>query len=90
VYRIYSRNAQGEHVKKDVLLERRRRPSTRIRNLLNLGTVRLHAIMTGLGSKGYWHLSRTLATQSGMINKWLKEQGLISVKDIWLKVQGYA
>jgi hypothetical protein len=27
--------------------------------------------------------SRTLATQSGMTNQWLKCQGLLSVKDLW-------
>ncbi len=67
-----------------------RRPRTRIRNLLQLGASKLHAIRTGLSSKGYWHLSRTLATQSGMTNQRLKELGLVSVRDIWLKVQGYA
>jgi hypothetical protein len=46
-------------------------------------------IRTGLSSKGYWHLSRTLATQSGMTNEWFKELGLVSVRDIWIKVQGY-
>ena len=66
------------------------RPRTRIRNLLQLGAPKLHAIRTGLSSKGYWHLSRTLATQSGMTNHWLKKLGLVSVRDIWLKVQGYA
>ena len=67
-----------------------RRPRARIRNLLQLGASKLHAIRTGLSSKGYWHLSRTLATQSGMTNQWLKELGLVSVRDIWIKVQGYA
>ncbi len=30
--------------------------------------------------------ARTLATQVGMTNKWLTEQGLISVKDQWVKI----
>ncbi len=66
-----------------------RKPRTRIQNLLKLGASKLHAIKTGLSSKGYWHLSRTLATQSGMTNEWFKELGLVSVRDIWIKVQGY-
>jgi hypothetical protein len=41
--------------------------------------------MTGLSSKSYWHLSRTLATQTGMTNDWLKSQGRISVRDLWCK-----
>jgi len=67
-----------------------RKPRTRIPNLLKLGASKLHAIRTGLSSKGYRHLSRTLATQSGMTNEWFEELGLVSVRDIWIKVQGYA
>jgi len=65
-------------------------PRNKIKNLLKLGCNLDHAIKTGASSKGYWRLARTLATQSGMTNSWLKELGLISVRDIWLKVQGYA
>ena len=66
-----------------------RKPRTRIQNLLKLGASKLHAIKTGLSSKGYWHLSRTLATQSGMNNEWFKELGLVSARNIWIKLQGY-
>lgn len=38
----------------------------------------------------YWHLSRTLATKTGITNDWLKSQGLISVRDFWLRAHGYA
>ena len=67
-----------------------RRRHTRIRNLLALGTSREHAVKTGLSRKGYWHLSKTLATQTGMTNGWLAEQGLISIRDLWMKAHGYA
>jgi RNA-directed DNA polymerase len=67
-----------------------RRPRTRIRNLLKLGTGKRQAILTGLSRKGYWHLARTLATQTGMTNKWLAQQGLLSIRDLWMKAQGYA
>ena len=66
-----------------------RRPRTRIRNLLALGTDKRHAILTGISRRGYWHLSRTLATQTGMTNKWLAQQGLLSIRDLWMKAQGY-
>lgn len=66
-----------------------RRMRTKIRNLLALGTTKWHAIRTGLSSKSYWHLSRTLATQTGMTNDWLQSQGLISMRDIWMKAHGY-
>ena len=33
--------------------------------------------------KGPWKCARTLATQTGMTNKWLKDQGLLYVKEQW-------
>lgn len=59
---------------------------TKVYNLLKLGTFKRQAIMTALSRKGPWHLARTMAAQTGMTNKWLKELGLISVKDQWVKV----
>ncbi len=59
---------------------------TKVYNLLKLGTSKRQAIMTALSRKGPWHLARTLAAQVGMTNKWLTEQGLISVKDQWVKI----
>ena len=44
------------------------------------------AIAAGLSRKGPWRLSRTLATQTGMTNNWLAKQGLLSVKDLWVKI----
>ena len=67
-----------------------RRVRTKIRNLLAMGVGKRQAILTGLSSKSYWHLSRTKATQMAMSNDWLKSQGLISARDLWLKAQGYA
>ena len=48
------------------------------------------AILTGISSKSYWHLSRSAATQVGMTNDWLKAQGLVSIRELWMKAQGYA
>jgi RNA-directed DNA polymerase len=58
-------------------------------NLLKLGMPRQHAFSTGMSRKGYWRLSRTLATHTGMSNEWLAQQGLLSIRDLWIKVQGY-
>ncbi|WP_052049715.1 group II intron reverse transcriptase/maturase [Leptolyngbya sp. KIOST-1] len=66
-----------------------RRPRTRIGNLLKLGTPRRHAFSTGLSRKGYWRLSRSLATQTGMTNEWLAQEGLLSIRDLWMNAQGY-
>jgi RNA-directed DNA polymerase len=57
---------------------------TRIANLLKLGASKTQAIPVGMSSKGPWKLARTYATQLGMNNAWLKEQGLVSVRDLWI------
>lgn len=59
---------------------------TKVSNLLKLGTSKAHAILTAISRRGPWHLSRTLATQTGMTNQWLKEQGLLSVKELWVNI----
>ncbi len=61
-----------------------RRTRTRIRKLLSLGVSKTQAIPVGMSSKGPWKLARTYATQLGMNNAWLKEQGLLSVRDLWI------
>lgn len=63
---------------------------TKVGHLLALGTGKRAAILTASSSKSYWHLSRTLATQTGMTNDWLKAQGLVSVRALWMKAHGYA
>jgi RNA-directed DNA polymerase len=62
---------------------------TKIGHLLALGVGKRTAILTGISSKSYWHLSRSKATQVGMTNEWLKAQGLVSIRDLWLKAHGY-
>ena len=66
-------------------LKQWRKPRTRIRNLIKLGTRTRTAVSLGLSSKGPYRLARTLATQSGMTNKWLAQQGLVSVRELWIK-----
>jgi RNA-directed DNA polymerase len=59
---------------------------TKVCNLLKLGTFKRQAILTALSRKGPWHLARTLPAQTGMTNTWLYGQGLISVKEQWVKI----
>lgn len=66
-------------------LKQWRKPRTRIRNLIRLGTRTRTAVCLGLSAKGPYRLARTLATQSGMTNKWLAKQGLVSVRELWIK-----
>lgn len=58
---------------------------TKVRELLKLGTAKKTAILTALSRKGPWHLSRTLATQTGRTNQWLSETlGLVSLRALWI------
>jgi len=55
-----------------------------------VGLIALHeglkeAIKTGVSSKGPYAMSRTPITQMAMSNEWLKAQGLVSIKDQWVR-----
>ena len=62
---------------------------TKIKNLLALGVSLKSAIQHGVSSNSYWQMSRTPVINQAISNAWLKEQGLLSVKDLWCKAQGY-
>ena len=59
---------------------------TKIRNLLALGTEKFTAIRAGLNRSGPWAMARRLAAHTGLTNQCLKDQGLLSVKDLWVKL----
>ena len=59
---------------------------TRVRNLIRLGCPLDDAISVGMSRKGPWHLSKTFATQRAMSNKWPARQGLVSIRDEWVKI----
>jgi RNA-directed DNA polymerase len=59
---------------------------TKIRELLKLGVPKSIAIPVCMSSKGLWRMSRSLATTSGLTNQWLKDQGLVSVKELWVNI----
>jgi RNA-directed DNA polymerase len=59
---------------------------TKVRELTRLGTFLRIAISVGLSRTGSWRLSRTVATQSGMTNQWLRGQGLLCLKDLWVTI----
>ena len=71
-----------------------RKRRTKVRNLLKLGVPLKAAISVGMSRKSFWRLSKTYATQLGIClcvparrqvtNHWLKEQGVISIKDLWV------
>jgi RNA-directed DNA polymerase len=58
---------------------------TKVRELLQLGTTQQTALLPARSRKGPWHLSRTLATQTGRTNQWLSETlGLVSMRALWI------
>lgn len=63
-----------------------RKPRRRIRELITLGVSKRDAIYLGLSRKSYWHLSKTLATNSGLSNAYFEKIGLISVRTLWCKI----
>jgi RNA-directed DNA polymerase len=58
----------------------------RRKQLRKLGIDERQINMVVSSRKGYWKLSRTLATNMGMGNAWLKKQGLISLKEQWSRM----
>ena len=59
-----------------------------MRKLVSAGH-RLHIVYEA-GPCGFvLHMARTPAVQQALSNAWLKAQGLLSVKDLWCKAQGY-
>jgi RNA-directed DNA polymerase len=62
-----------------------RRGRTRIRKLMSMGVLPDVAIRTGLIERGCWYLSGVLGVQNAFTTKWLMQQGLVSVKDLWCK-----
>jgi RNA-directed DNA polymerase len=63
-----------------------RRGRTRIRKLMSMGVLPDTAIRTGLIERGCWYLSGVLGVQNAFPTKWLMQQGLVSVKDLWCRM----
>lgn len=60
-----------------------RRPKRRRQMLIRLGVPIRQAIRHARSRKGYWHMSKTIATGVGLTNAHLAEQGLLSIKTLW-------
>lgn len=63
-----------------------RRPRKRRRELIRLGVPIRQAIRHARSRKGYWHMSKTIASGVGLTNAWLAEQGMLSMKTLWAKL----
>ena len=64
-----------------------KRPRKRMAELIKLGAHPQAAICTGRSRKGYWRLSRTLATPTGMSNAWLTARGVPSIRQQWISLR---
>ncbi len=86
----------NEYVRLDHWLRRRirmcmwkqwRYARVKVRELLKLGTKLTPAIRVAMSSKSYWRLSKTLATHTGMTNKWIHNTlGLVSIREQWIRL----
>lgn len=61
-----------------------RHPRTKVRKLVKLGVSLDMAIKHAISRKAYWRMSRTPAMRYAMSNKWLEQQGLLSLKQRWV------
>ena len=60
--------------------------SKRIGELIRLGSPKHQAILTGLSRKSYWHLAKTYATNCGLSKEYLEDQGLVSIRTLWIGI----
>jgi len=63
-----------------------KRPRTRRRNLLKLGANPKTVHMATRSRKGYWRISRSSIVCKALTDRWLKEQGVPEMRDIWIKL----
>ena len=63
-----------------------RKPSTKIRSFIKLKVPTKMAIDCGVTSKGPWRSSKTYGINFGLNDKYLREQGLLSLRDIWISI----
>jgi RNA-directed DNA polymerase len=62
------------------------RPKRRREMLIRLSVPRSQAIRHARSRKSYWHMAKTIASGVGLNNAWLAEQGLISIKTLWVEL----
>jgi len=63
-----------------------RRVRTKVTNLLKLGVNKPLAVACGSSGKSYWHSSKTEGINKGLTDKFLRDLGLISLKQKWIAI----
>lgn len=61
-----------------------KRPRTRRRHLLSLGTPPEEVHMATRSRKGYWRMSANSIVQQALTNRWLHEQGVPDMRTLWI------
>jgi RNA-directed DNA polymerase len=62
------------------------RPGTRRRNLIKLGINPGEVYRASRSRKGYWRMSQNSLVRFALNNRYLKEQGLPELRDIWIRL----
>lgn len=76
----------AQRVMESVVGKQWKRPGPRRRNLLKLGANPKKVHMATRSRKGYWRMSRNKIVHQCLNNRWLKEQGVPEMKEIWIKL----
>jgi len=63
-----------------------RKPRTKVRNLMKRGVRVQSAVACGITSKGPWRSSKTPGINQALSLKYLKSEGLYSLRDGWIKL----
>ena len=63
-----------------------RKPRTKVRALLKRGVSERRAMSCGITSKGPWRSSKTKGINLAINNAFLAEQGLVSLREIWITI----
>jgi RNA-directed DNA polymerase len=63
------------------------RPRTRRRKLLKLGIGRDEVHKASRARKGHWRMSQNSLVRMALSNKWLEEQGLLSLEKQWCSIR---
>ena len=63
-----------------------RKPRTKVRNLMKRGVHVQAAVACGITSKGPWRSSKTPGINQALSLKYLKSEGLYSLRDGWIKL----
>jgi RNA-directed DNA polymerase len=63
-----------------------RKPRTKVKNLLKRGVPLALAVSCGATRKGVWRSAKTKGINQALSNEYLANAGLLSLRDIWVKI----